>query len=243
MQRLREDALDTETAPRRRGRPQSQAPELAPADTSLSEPVERQVYRSIRRGLMSGLIAPGAVLSSRSLATQLAVSAQPVRDALKRLEADGVLESRPQSGFFLRSLTVDEYREITGIRQRLEGMAAFHAAQRIQAPAIAKLRKLNAAMARIRKPQQYLAQNFEFHFTVYEGAGLPSLLAIIENLWMRIGPQLHHHPHEFNRTDTMRKHDAIIDALERRDSAGAEAAVAYDLGSAADFIVQSLPPA
>lgn len=197
---------------------------------------------------MSGLIAPGTVLTGRSLATQLAVSVQPVRDALKRLEADGVLVSRPQSGFFLRDLTVAEYREITEIRQRLEGMAARHAAIDVAPKTIARLRKLNSAMAKLPKPHpkleqnvDYLAQNFLFHFTIYEEARLPALLAMIENLWMRIGPALHHHPHAFNRTDTMRKHEAIIEALERHDPEGAEAAVAYDLSSAADFIVQHLP--
>lgn len=230
-----------ETNPRRRGRPQSLAPELAPADASLNEPVERQVYRSIRHGLMSGLVAPGAVLSGRSLATQLGVSAQPVRDALKRLEADGILESRPQSGFFLRSLTAAEYREITEIRQRLEGLAARRAAEVIEPRTIARLRKLNAAMAKMPKPPQYLEQNFLFHFTIYETARLPSLLTIIENLWMRIGPALHHHPNEFNCTETMQKHEAIIDALERHDPDAAEAAVAYDLASAAEVIVLSLP--
>ena len=68
------------------------------------------------------------------------------------------------------------------------------------------------------------------------------MLAIIENLWIRIGPALHHHPHEFNLVETMRKHEAIIEGLERRDPEAAEAAVAHDLGSAAEFIVQSLPP-
>lgn len=233
--------LEREAGVRRRGRPQSLAPDLVAVDTGLTEPVERQVYRSIRQGLMSGDIAPGAVLTSRSLATQLAVSPQPVRDALKRLEADGILDSRPQSGFFLRSLTVDEYREITEIRQRLEGLAAYHAAARIDAATITLLEKLNAAMALMEKPHHYLAQNYRFHFTVYAASGMASLLPIIENLWMRIGPALHHHPHDFNRLETVRKHDAIIDALRRGDRVGAEEAVAHDLGTAADFIVQSLP--
>ncbi|MBL8583980.1 MAG: GntR family transcriptional regulator, partial [Rhizobiaceae bacterium] len=100
--------LEREAGARRRGRPPSSAPDLVSVDSALVEPVERQVYRSIRQGLMSGVIAPGAVLTSRSLAAQLLVSPQPVRDALKRLEADGILESRPQSGFFLRGLTADE---------------------------------------------------------------------------------------------------------------------------------------
>lgn len=235
--------LDQDVGVRRRGRPQSTAPELDAVDPALAEPVERQVYRSIRRGLMSGLIPPGAALTSRSLATQMAVSAQPVRDALKRLEADGVLESRPQSGFFMRTLTVPEYREITEIRQRLEGLAARHAAERIDAATLDLLERTNRRMAAMHRPQQYLAENFQFHFAVYSASRMPSLLAIIENLWMRIGPMLHHHPHEFNLAETVRKHDCIILALRRRDGEAAEAAVAHDLGSAADFIVQSLPPA
>lgn len=233
---------------RRRGRPQSQAPNLPAADATLSEPIERQVYRSIRHGLMSGLIAPGTVLTGRSLAAQLTVSVQPVRDALKRLEADGILESRPQSGFFLRGLTVSEYYEITEIRQRLEGLAARHAAPKIDPKTIARLRKLNIAMAKLpwedthaQRNFEYLARNFQFHFIIYKAADLPALLAMIENLWMRIGPALHYHPHGFNRTDTMRKHEAIIDALEQRDPERAEAAVAHDLANAADFIVQQLP--
>lgn len=226
---------------KRRGRSQSLAPQLPAVDTSLAEPVERQVYRSIRQGLMSGLIAPGATLSSRSLAAQLKVSAQPVRDALKRLEADGILEGRPQSGFFLHDPTVSEYREITEIRQRLEGLAARHAARRIGPATIARLRLLNQKMGRYDKPLDYLAENYRFHFAIYSEAGMPALLTMIENLWMRIGPALHHHPHEFNRAETLRKHEAIIDALERRDADAAEAAVAHDLGDAADLIVLELP--
>lgn len=233
--------LEREPGLRRRGRPQSLAPVLVAVDSALAEPVERQVYRSIRQGLMSGLIAPGAVLTSRSLATQLSVSPQPVRDALKRLEADGILDSRPQSGFFLRTLTVPEYREITEIRQRLEGLAARHAAAHIDSGGIAMLEATNRTMASMARPHDYLAQNFRFHFGVYSESRMPSLLGLIENLWMRIGPMLHHHPHEFNLVETVRKHEAIIDALRRHDGDAAEAAVAHDLGTAADFIVQSLP--
>ncbi|MBZ9772196.1 GntR family transcriptional regulator [Mesorhizobium sp. CO1-1-8] len=98
---------------RQRGRPKSLAPKLSAVDSRLSEPVERQVYRSIRHGLMSGLIAPGRALSGRSPALRLRVSVRPVRDALKRLDADGILDGRPQSSFSLGGMTASEYREIT----------------------------------------------------------------------------------------------------------------------------------
>jgi GntR family colanic acid and biofilm gene transcriptional regulator len=228
---------------RKRGRPQSLAPLLTPVDATLQEPVERQVYRSIRQGLMSGLIAPGATLTSRSLATQLKVSAQPVRDALKRLEADGIFEGRPQSGFYFLDPTAKEYLEILEIRERLEGLAARHAASNVGPPTIEQLRIINGRMAHQEIPQEYLAENYRFHFTIYVQSQRPALVAMIENLWMRIGPALHHHPHDYNREETLRKHDAIIAALERGNPDQSEAAVAHDLRSAADLIVQHLPQA
>lgn len=224
----------------KRGRKQSQAPKLNPVDASLSESVERQAYRSIRQGLMSGLVAPGTALTSRSLAQQLNVSVQPVRDALKRLEADGVVEGRPQSGFFLRDLTPDEYWEITEIRVRLEGLAGRHAVATITDETIEHLKSINEQMARLTLPQDYLAENYRFHFMIYREARRPNLIAIIENLWMRIGPALHHHPHEFNLTETLKKHAAIIDALSNRDADAAETAIAHDLQDAAKLVVLNL---
>jgi GntR family colanic acid and biofilm gene transcriptional regulator len=227
---------------RGRGRVQLTAPALTPVDTGLPEPVERQVYRSIRLGLMSGLIAPGATLTSRSLALQLKVSVQPVRDALKRLEADGVLDGRPQSGFFLRDPTASEYRELTEIRQRLEGLAGSIAAISISDDLIDQLRRINEGMGKIDRQQLYLAENYRFHFAIYSQAGRPSLLAMIETLWMRIGPSLHHYPSAIDRVAILEKHNAIIDGLARRDGAATEAAIAYDLGVAADLIVPHLSP-
>ncbi|KQU92796.1 hypothetical protein ASD12_26015 [Mesorhizobium sp. Root102] len=191
---------------------------------------------------MSGLIAPGATLSARSLATELLVSAQPVRDALKRLEADGVLLGKPQSGFFLHNLTVSEYREIAQIRMRLEGLAVRRAIEHIAPAKIIKLKEINERIGRSDKPQDYLSENYRFHFSIYEEARMPALLAIIENLWMRVGPAWHHHPYDYNLAETRRKHEAIIDALERRDADAAEASLAYDISDATEKVVVKLPP-
>lgn len=234
-----------DTAPQKRGRGRVQlaAPALTSVDAALSEPVERQVYKSIRLGLMSGLIAPGATLTSRSLALQLKVSVQPVRDALKRLEADGVLDGRPQSGFFLRDPTAQEYRELTEIRQRLEGLAGSIAASSISEEMIDSLRRINDRMGEIDLQHLYLAENYRFHFAIYSQAGRPALLRMIETLWMRIGPSLHHYPSTIDRVGILEKHNAIIDGLARRDGPATEAAIAYDLGVAADLIVPHLSQA
>lgn len=223
------------------GRQQSQAPDLEAIDGASSETVERQAYRSIRRALMSGRVAPGMPITGRSLAQVLKVSVQPVRDALKRLEADGVLEGRPQSGFFVVSLTQQEYRELTEIRQRLEGLAGRLASATIDKRTLQRLERINEKMARHQSSRDALAENYRFHFTIYEKANRPNLLALIENFWVRIGPALHHHPHKITSSATFERHRQIIKALEERDGDAAEAAIANDLGTAADVIVPRLP--
>jgi GntR family colanic acid and biofilm gene transcriptional regulator len=198
--------------PKKRGRSQTLAPELDPVNPESAEPIERQVYKTIRQALMSGVIAPGTVLTSRSLAQRMKVSAQPVRDALKRLEADGILE----------------------------GLAGWHATSAISDDAIDRLRQINGRMELAGSTREYLAENFRFHFLIYSEADKAVLLALIENLWIRIGPHLHHHPNEFNRADTLKKHQEIIDALVSRDPDAVQSAIASDLGSATEQIVKSL---
>jgi GntR family transcriptional regulator, colanic acid and biofilm gene transcriptional regulator len=225
----------------RRGRPQPPAPPILPIDLGLPVSIERQVYQRVREALMSGLLAPGASLSGRSLATVLGVSAQPVRDALKRLEADGVLESRPQSGFYLRNPSAREFREIIDIRQRLEGLAGRIAAENIDGDFLAELRETNGKLFDGKQKGIYsLERNYRFHFLIYARANRPTLLAAIENFWVRIGPSLHYYPTTFDEAETLAKHNDIIEALARGDGAATEIAVARDLENGANLIIPQL---
>ena len=225
----------------RRGRSQTPAPDLAPIDLASSEPAERQVYRSIRQALMQGLVQPGATLTSRSLAQHLNVSTQPVRDALKRLEADGILVGRPQSGFYLREIGQAEFAELTEIRVRLEGLAGRCAAAHITADKITELRGMNALMATLPTAREGLALNYRYHFAIYLCSGRPQLLSLIQNLWVRIGPALHHHPYTGRPETITGIHDEMIAALAAADGAAAEAAIRRDISEAARLIMPQLP--
>ena len=225
---------------RRRGRPQSVAAAFDAVDPTLDEPVERQVYRSLRRGMMQGLIAPDAVLTGRSLAQHMGLSVQPVRDALKRLEADGAIIGRPQSGFHLPAMTAAEYWETIEIRTRLEGLAGRLATAQATPDLVARLGALNDAMRATDEPRAYLAANFAFHFAIYEQARRAALLSLIENFWVRIGPVLHHHQDGLATEAAHIKHSRIIAALAAGDGAGAEQAIVDDLLSAAHIVVQRL---
>ncbi|QPM90858.1 GntR family transcriptional regulator [Pseudooceanicola algae] len=229
-------------APRsRRGRVKTVAPELTPINPARTEPVERQVYRSLRQALMQGRIPPGGTMTSRSLAEALNVSTQPVRDALKRLEADGVLEGRPQSGFYLREIGQQEFTEITEIRVRLEGLAGRLAATRITPERLGLLRELNARYLDRPDTSWKLTLNHRFHFAIYLSADRPHLLATIRNLWVRAGPALHQHPYTGAPDTIVALHATMIEALAQGDGAATEAAIRADISGAADLIRPQLP--
>ncbi len=107
-------------------------------------------YKYIREKILSSELAPGAPLSTKSLAGDIGVSRTPVRDALRQLESDGLVEIRPRMGAVVRSMTLKEFKEVCVLRQVLEvyctGIAAKYRTdtelEEIQT-SLNKIRKLN----------------------------------------------------------------------------------------------------
>ena len=87
-------------------------------------PLADRAYERLREALVEGTLPPGAKLSERGLAQALGVSAQPVREALRRLEGEGMVETRPRSGSFVAALDTARLVEMGRIRAALEGAAA-----------------------------------------------------------------------------------------------------------------------
>lgn len=191
---------------------------------------------------MAGALPPGQVLTISSLAEQFDISPMPVREALNRLVADHALEQQPNRSFLVPAMTRVAFFEVTMIRCRLEGLAAEMATGRIGPEALAEMTALNRRLEREAElsPADLLALNRRFHFQLYEAAGLPRLLSIIEEQWVRIGPVLRLYVQPRTRGTPIRPHRALLAALKARDPAAASAAIADDLQTAADLILARL---
>lgn len=219
------------------GRPKATAPDLPRIFAVEGISVERQVYEALRYALMSGGILPGAGLTSRSLSEAMGVSPTPVREALKRLEADGALVSRSKSAFFVYGPDKTDFTEITDIRLKLEGHAIRCAALKAHAKDLEELHRINeqyrSALSGATHPAvDPLQVNFRFHFEVYKLSGSAILTRMIETLWLRIGPTLQRDwPADSDRSTTI-FHDQMLDALARNDPDTAEAALHNDLTAA-----------
>ena len=99
-------------------------------------------YQQLRTLLLGGEVRPGQRLSHRSLAKDLGLSRSPVREALLALEAEGLIEHRPQSGVYLRDVSPQELEELYDMRELLEPYAAERAARMADTAQLAVLRRV-----------------------------------------------------------------------------------------------------
>lgn len=131
--------------------------------TTRSTPAS-PAYEQIRQAIVEGQYAPGQRLIEQRIAEELQLSRTPVREALHRLEAEGLVQSEPNRGAVVRALSVDDIADIYGLRARLEGYAAELAAQRATPEEIAAIDAGNAAFAEaLARPANDLAVVRETH--------------------------------------------------------------------------------
>ncbi|NVO15952.1 MAG: GntR family transcriptional regulator [Rhodoplanes sp.] len=205
------------------------------------EPLWDLAHVQLRDALLAGHFAPGRALPLRDLAQTFGISITPVRDAVTRLVAQGILQQGPRNSAVVPHLTVEELRHLTLVRCELEGRAAREAAARPDAAALARLDRQLATMRDLiarRQLDTYLDVHRAFHFGIYALAKIPILQEMIENLWLRCGPVL-----SFVVPDyvLLRKgsdhHAAALAALSRGDPSTAEAEIVADIEEASRYLV------
>ena len=216
-----------------------------PAEPTLST-LKQQVYAQIRGELLRGVVPPGEVLSVRALAQRLGTSAMPVRAALDRLEAEGALAARPSSGSLeVPVLTLAAYAEVRGLRLLLEPEAAARAAAaRLSQSELSGLEAASDdlhAAAEAGALERYVDANWSFHFGIYNAAGSPLLVTVIEQLWLRVGAYVRWMmPTAEAMRASLPNHDEAMAALRCGDTEAARAAIAADIVDSAAHLSDAL---
>jgi DNA-binding GntR family transcriptional regulator len=217
--------------------------ELLPVDRDT---LGDRAYRRLRELLMSGRLAPGERLSLRSTAEALGVSIMPVRAAVSRLVADHALEVTPSRAIRVPLTGVTQFRELTSIRIEVEGFAAERAAS---ARTAADLEAMVVAEAGFRMESfasspdlaRAVQLNMDFHFALYRSSGMPMLVELIEQLWLRVGPiinlETRGKPDRLVAGGAYRRHAQALEAIHHGQGLAAREAIAADIRGAAEFII------
>lgn len=189
--------------------------------------LQAKVYDHLKQAILSGEVRPGERLLETKLAQSLGVSRIPVREAIRKLERDGLVVVFPRRGIYASSLDVHDIDDVYAVRAVLEGLAARLAADRRTDENLARLDAILAEM----KGQADRGDSVglfhtgrRFHEVVVEASGngkLPALMDLmrsqierIRQLRMQVSSRTH---------DVYREYAAIVDAIRRGDGARAEA--------------------
>lgn len=214
------------------------------AATSIQTPTTQElVCRELEHAIVTARIKPGEKLVTETLAKQMGVSRIPVREAIGRLEAKNLLIVHPQKGCTVCGLSETKLKEILEIRLMIElaaGKKAALAATQQSVDTLDQLNKQYIVAQQENDADKMLFVNREFHFTIYRGAGMPTLLSMIQSLWDQASPYYHLMFRQtiFNDPQTGRNnHQNIIDAMAANDSEEISVWLKIDLIESTEFVL------
>jgi DNA-binding GntR family transcriptional regulator len=193
-----------------------------------SERLRDLVYRRMREELQSGVLAPGARLVETQLAEAYGVSRTPVREALLQLAREGVLAAEGR-GYVVQVDTQKDIIDRLEVRRLLDGRLVRHAAMEATPEEVATLVKLNEAQRAAHlagRGKQFVERNLQLRIQLREmcrNALLRRCATMVDDVFQAVRGQIHESAE--NRELTLACDTRIIEAIERRDPDGAEAAV------------------
>lgn len=214
----------------------------------MTRAVDR-VYAHLRDGIIAGTYEPGSRLGEVEIAEFTATSRTPVREALRRLEMESLVEVLPHRGARVRSWTADDLDEIYDLRMNLEAMAASRAARRIEDKDVERLAELcdlmeAAAAQGAEQRLDLMAQlNDEFHAIVRTAAASSRLVSMLGSVIQL--PLVMRTFHRYAPADLARSHAHhrdLVAALRARDGTWADSVMRAHVRAAKHVLLQSLAP-
>jgi DNA-binding GntR family transcriptional regulator len=188
--------------------------------------LQEKVYDHLKQAILAGEIQPGERLLETRLAKSLGVSRIPVREAIRKLERDGLIVAFPRRGVYASSLSARDVDEVYTVRSVLEGLAARLAAENRTDEQLDRLDAIVAEMAeQVERGDSVglFATGREFHQVVLEAAGNAKLALLMDLMRSQIERLRRLRMQVSRRThDVYGEYEAIRDAIRRGDAAAAE---------------------
>lgn len=211
-------------------------------------------YTRLRDGILSGEFEPGIVLHQATLAKTIGISTTPLREAMRRLMTEGLVELDAHRDARVSALSAEEARDLLEIRRSLDPLAASLAAQRRTKEDIRSMREAAASLQPLPNEVSVvdLVAHRRFHTAVYVASHNDLLISTLDALWdkadryRRLGLQVKRDQPE--RDQKEREHAELLDAVIRGDSEAAAAVmlqhIATSLGAkaASRLGVDDAPP-
>lgn len=193
----------------------------------------------LREAILKGEFKPGERLVQEELANALKVSRMPVREALRKLEMEGLVIIEPHRGAIVKGFQIEDIVEIYRLRTELEKIAVELSVERMTESDIAQLESLVLAMEELEDVNQFVQANVEFHKSLIKHCPWNRLLSFIEILWNGF-PQ--HTPQVIPGQMAMSKqeHKEIMAAVRERDAQKAAQLLAAHIKRTGEQLIEKV---
>ncbi|MGB7268647.1 MAG: GntR family transcriptional regulator [Albidovulum sp.] len=202
-------------------------------------PTHEVTYGQLRDMVLTGGLAPGQAVTIQGLIQDLGAGMTPVREAIRRLTAEGALQLNGNRRVSVPNLTVDLLEEIAFARLTIEPHIAGIAAAKLTPELIAELASYDAEIDRAIKTDDipgYLTGNHRFHFTLYEASGAQVLVDIAQSLWLRFGPSLRVVSARYQSRRLPDRHGDALAAMRAADGKALAQAIQSDIAQGLDQV-------
>ncbi|MEQ9692683.1 GntR family transcriptional regulator [Shimia sp. SDUM112013] len=206
-------------------------------------PAHQQVYLMLREQVLFGELTPGQPVTIQGLVEQLEAGMTPVREAIRRLTAEGALEFQGNRRVTVPTPSSKDIEELMYARKAIEPELVMRATRQISPSEIDELEqidnRLDAAISN-GDVETYLRQNYAFHAKLYTIADAPILTAIADGLWLRFGPSLRVVCGRLGTQNLPDQHKETLDALRQGDAEKAANAILDDVVQGMEQVRDSL---
>lgn len=190
------------------------------------KPLREVVFETIRNAIISGSLKPGERLMEVQMAERLGVSRTPIREAIRKLELEGLVIMLPRKGAFVADLSVKDLTEVLEIRAALEGLAAGLAVARIDEKEIEELEEISMKFHKAvegNNLEELVYWDIQFHEAIFRASGNERLIQLNNNLREQVQRFREMYLKEANRPkETLKEHYDLVEAISSRDISKAE---------------------
>ena len=195
-------------------------------------PAHEAVYRVLRAAIMHGEMHPAEPVTIRGVADRFQTSMTPAREAVRRLSAEGALTVSSTGRVATPELSHERIEELASIRALLEPELAARAMPRAHINLLERLSNTNSLIDEaIVKGNAvgYVRHNLEFHRILYRRAQAPAMLALVETVWLQLGPTMRALYAQLQRREASQNHRLAIAALKAGDEPSLKLAIRADV--------------
>lgn len=206
-------------------------------------PSHEVTYARLRDMILYGHLAPGAPVTIQGLIADLGAGMTPVREAIRRLTAEGALLPQGNRRVAVPQLSSEMLDQVAFARLAIEPKLAELAGARLTPAQIDRLEAIDGKVNRAIEAgslSDYLAANHAFHFALYEAAEAPVLLDLARSLWLRAGPSLRAVIARYGREAAPDLHREALAAMRSGDAKALAGAIERDIQQGVDHVRQAL---